>query len=382
MIPHPYALVVVLKTIDLSNFFDGRLIHWRHLLCLLVYTKIPPRDRSKGMECIVGKLVKPNAKGLLDDFWLELDLLEEDKNLLQSQAGALPFLQYPVSKEVAEDFIDKFLCLNPSVRWVPWIVNDGLIQSDRGQRERMLEQETESLSHLLTCGDVNLVTSSGLRLSALDANGFFTAKSAKDFLSRRGCLALVEEFIKATVSNPIVDDIGLPKGPVQRSSESEYLGLSRRLLLGGIEEYVTSQLRGRSKVGKDVSVLVDGGSVCAGLDGNSLGKSSVPPSISEAEARLKDEAKDQASLSVAQSEVDVNQGAIDSAVDGFLSLKDVAELLRCSRAHIYNMMKKGHRSFDATFPVPYKVMRRTKFSRSEIDAWISSAKTRNQIGGR
>jgi excisionase family DNA binding protein len=55
-----------------------------------------------------------------------------------------------------------------------------------------------------------------------------------------------------------------------------------------------------------------------------------------------------------------------------LSVKEVAEYLRCSPSKIYHMMPKGE--------IPYHLMGQTpRFIRSEIDEWVKSSKPKTQI---
>lgn len=54
-----------------------------------------------------------------------------------------------------------------------------------------------------------------------------------------------------------------------------------------------------------------------------------------------------------------------------ISVQVVVKRTGCCRSSIYDMLNRRSSRFDASFPRPFKIGRRSLFVASEIDDWIS-----------
>lgn len=379
-----------------SILFPEDLIYWEDFVRLVVHLRIPFRHKSTGIDCITGGLMESKLPSGVK-FW-PIVLRDDHWKFINDHLEILPYLEYPISTEVAREFIDQFVLLKDSPNWVPLLLTHDNLLSDTKKRNDAFESEKIELKKLVSSGDVFLVDSQRMKCENLSFGVLISNQEAIRLLERKGLLdrAIMGGCDWRTFT--CAPDVYTPEKTADR-----YHGLSHELLKVGIAEYrnrlTLSALQSLTNYSEASGIGLDlKETVTRGLSDD---KNDWPGSLREINPdmtyKLPGKAKTLASLSESHSK-DIKSSDTDGGNEEYLEVKDssddhrvdmrdsavptpkwigmrkVMEMLQVSRSTIYSYNKPTSPSYDPAFPAPYELHSEKRWIESEIVDWMKKKK--------
>ena len=390
------------RVIDPGKLFSEDAIHWADLLSLIVYAQTPLRTHAKGIDCIVN-VIRPTVNSAqMADFvfiphfvrlpevvWFPFAVSAEIRETLEIILPTLPSLEYPISDEIARDFINSFLALRNCPQWVPLLLQKVNLDLDEWKRQGNFVVEADNLENSIRKGIVTAFDDDHQPATRLWGEVFIDQVQAISYIRSKGLLSKINRIVDASKSsrNEYFRMDVSRKVPADFSPKTTKIpGLSGALLKYGISSAPPDWLANGDVKSSDFEKAIDTTEqvddpethpISSNNDHEEIIKSLEGDTLDDVSSHSKKEADSHlAKTNVSKAKVTMvggqesSTGLTTRSDSVLLTIKEIMKIVKLGESSIYNRMNKHHQSFDPDFPKSSRDNGRNVWLAQEIDDYV------------